>query len=267
MNLKEKEAKLIEILNGLDNAALAFSGGVDSTYLLYIAQKILGDRLVAVTAVSSTYPERESNEAREYAASLGVRQIIIESEELDITGFSSNPSNRCYYCKKELYGRILSSVKELGISTIIDGANADDTGDYRPGMQAAKECGAISPLLDAMLTKDDIRTLSKEASLPTWNKPSFACLASRFPYGTTITKDKLKMVEKSEQYLMDLGFKQIRVRHHGNIARIEVAPNERDRFFDTKLMDEIGKTLQSFGYAYVTLDLLGYRTGSLNEVL
>lgn len=267
MELKEKLTKLKEIIRDLESAAVAFSGGVDSTFLLKVAHDVLGDKVIAVTARSSTYPEREFKEAQEYAKRFGVEHVVIVSEELEIEGFAKNPVNRCYYCKHELFTKIRQVAQERGLRHVLDGSNVDDLSDYRPGLHAAQELQVVSPLKAAGLTKEDIRQLSKEMNIPTWNKPAFACLSSRFPYGHEITVEKLKMVELGEQYLLDLGFRQIRVRHHGKIARIEVAKEERARFFDLDLMDQVGNYFRSIGFDYATLDLLGYRTGSMNEVL
>lgn len=267
MLLDEKFEKLKEHLKSLEKVVIAYSGGVDSTFLLRVSHDVLGENVVAVTARSSTYPEREFNEAKEYINSIGVKHIVIISEELEIEGFSKNPINRCYFCKKELFTKIKEATNSFKINNILDGSNFDDIGDYRPGMTAAKELGVISPLKAAELTKKDIRELSKRLNIPTWNKPAFACLSSRFPYGHEITEPKLKMVEKAEQFLLDLGFRQLRVRHHEEIARIEVASEERSKFFDLELMDKVGKKFKEIGFKYITLDILGYRTGSMNEVL
>jgi uncharacterized protein len=267
MELKEKFQLLKDIIKEKGSAAVAFSGGVDSTFLVKVAYEVLGEKVIAVTATSSTYPERELKEAIKYAKDMGAKHIIISSEELDIEGFASNPKNRCYYCKKELFTKIKDVASENGVKYVFDGSNLDDNGDYRPGMQAARELEVVSPLKEAGLTKNDIRELSKELGLPTWNKPSFACLSSRFPYGHKITLPKLKMVDQAEQFLLDMGIKQVRVRHHGEIARIEVAPEEREQFFNIELMDKIGYKFKEIGFTYVTLDMLGYRTGSMNEVL
>ncbi|WP_238915569.1 ATP-dependent sacrificial sulfur transferase LarE [Clostridium sp. YIM B02555] len=267
MLLQEKFQLLKDNIKKRGSAAIAFSGGVDSTFLVKVAHEVLGDKVIAVTATSSTYPERELKEAIKYAKNIGIKHLIISSEELDIEGFASNPKNRCYYCKKELYTKIKEVAKENNVEYVFDGSNLDDNGDYRPGMQAARELEVISPLKEANITKDDIRALSKELGLPTWNKPSFACLSSRFPYGKKITIPKLKMVEEAEQFLLDMGIRQVRVRHHGEIARIEVSPEERIKFFDVEVMDKIGEKFKYIGFAYVTLDILGYRTGSMNEVL
>lgn len=267
MLFHEKFQVLKDSIKKRGSAAIAFSGGVDSTFLVRVAHEVLGDKMLAVTATSSTYPERELKEAIKYAKDMGVKHLIISSEELDIDGFANNPKNRCYYCKKELFTKIKKVAKENGAMYVFDGSNLDDTGDYRPGMQAASELEVISPLKEAKLTKADIRELSKELGLPTWDKPSFACLSSRFPYGKKITIPKLKMVDEAEQFLLDMGIRQVRVRHHGEIARIEVSPEERVKFFDIKVMDKIGEKFKEIGFNYVTLDMLGYRTGSMNEVL
>lgn len=267
MILEEKFKLLKDIIIKRGSAAVAFSGGVDSTFLIKVAHEVLGDKLIAVTATSSTYPKRELKEAIKYAEDIGVKHIIISSEELEIEGFASNPKNRCYYCKKELFTKIKEVAIANNVQYVFDGSNLDDTGDYRPGMQAAKELEVVSPIKDALLTKDDIRELSKKLGLSTWNKPSFACLSSRFPYGNQITLSKLNMVDKAEQFLLDMGIKQVRVRHHGDIARIEVSPEERKQFFSIDIMDKIGKQFKKIGFTYVTLDMIGYRTGSMNEVL
>lgn len=267
MLLDEKLELLKDIIRKKGSAAVAFSGGVDSTFLIRVAKEVLGDKLIAVTATSSTYPERELNEAIKYAKDFGVKHIIISSEELDIEGFANNPKNRCYYCKKELFTKVKEVALENGVEYVFDGSNLDDNGDYRPGMQAAKELLVVSPLKEAGLTKKDIRDLSKEYGLATWNKPAFACLSSRFPYGNKITLPKLKMIDKAEQFLLDMGIKQVRVRHHGEIARIEVAPEEREKFFNIEFMDKISYKFKEIGFIYTTLDIAGYRTGSMNEVL
>lgn len=267
MILEEKYERLKAILKKLSSVAVAYSGGVDSNFLIKVAHEVLGDNVIAVTARSSTYPEREFNESVKYAEEIGVKQIVIVSEELEIEGFSKNPTNRCYYCKKELFSKINEIKLENNLDYVVDGSNFDDTNDYRPGMQAARELGIRSPLKEAELTKNDIRELSKRMGLKTWDKPSFACLSSRFPYGNEITIGKLSMVEKAEQYLLDKGFRQVRVRHHGEIARIEVAKEERHKFFSEALMDEIAEEFNKIGFTYVAMELKGYRTGSMNEVL
>ena len=251
----------------MGSLAVAYSGGVDSTFLLKIAHDVLKDQVIAVTARSSTYPERELNEAAGFTRSIGIKHIVIQSEELEIEGFTNNPPNRCYLCKYELFSKIKEVAGKHRIQYIAEGSNIDDLDDYRPGMQAIKELGIISPLKDVGLGKDAIRKLSKQMGLPTWDKQSFACLASRFPYGEKITQEKLAMVDRAEKYLLSLGFKQVRVRHHGDTARIEVAGKERLKFFDLELMNNVYKQFQEIGFAYTALDLKGYRTGSMNEVI
>ena len=227
MEIENKLDKLKKHLKQLESVAVAYSGGVDSTFLLKIARDVLGDNVIAVTARSSTYPEREFREAAEFVRKMGIRHVVITSEELDIEGFADNPTNRCYYCKRELLSKVMEVAQSNNIRHVIEGSNVDDLGDYRPGRQAIRELGVGSPLLEAGLGKEEIRILSKKMNLPTWNKPAFACLASRFPYGQKITGDKLPVIDQAEQFLLDLGFRQVRVRHHGDIARIEVSRAER----------------------------------------
>ncbi len=263
--LHEKQKKLKEYLSELGSVAVAFSSGVDSTFLLRTAHEVLGDKVIAITVRSCSFPGRELKEAEEFCKSEGIRHIIIESEELAIEGFRQNPKNRCYLCKKELFTKMKETAEKNGIQYVAEGSNLDDDGDYRPGLQAVAELLIKSPLRYAGLTKDDIRTLSKEMGLDTWNKPSFACLASRFVYGETITEEKLGMVDKAEQLLLDLGFHQVRVRIHGDIARIEVLPEEFGKLTEDGVRNEVNMKFRSFGFGYVTMDLEGYRTGSMNE--
>lgn len=264
---QEKLDALKSNLALLESVAVAFSGGVDSTFLLRVAHDVLGDNVIAVTAYSCSFPERELREAEAFCKQNGIRHIVCKSEELDIDGFRQNPKNRCYLCKHELFEKIWAIAKEQNLAAVAEGSNTDDNGDYRPGLIAVKELGVKSPLREAGLSKAEIRALSKELGLPTWNKQSFACLSSRFVYGETINEEKLGMVDKAEQLLLDLGFHQVRVRIHGTIARIEILPDEFERLLVEASRDKIYSTLKSLGFTYVTLDLGGYRTGSMNETL
>ncbi len=267
MTADNKLERLREIVAELESVAVAFSGGVDSTFLLKVCHDALGDRCLAVTVTSELYPAFEFDDAKRLADEMGVELLTVETSQLDIENFRENPPNRCYYCKKELFGTLLELARERGLKHVVDGANADDTHDFRPGARAASELGVRSPLKEAGLAKDDIRRYSREMGLSTWDKPSFACLASRFPYGTTITADSLDMVAQAEQALRKLGFRQIRVRHHGTVARIELPPEDIARALDLKTRQTILEKVRAAGYRYVTLDLQGYRTGSMNEVL
>ncbi|MEE8423932.1 MAG: ATP-dependent sacrificial sulfur transferase LarE [Thermodesulfobacteriota bacterium] len=267
MDAENKLKNLEGIIKKMDSVLVAFSGGVDSSFLLKVASKVLDGNVVALTAVSPTYENDELKGAKKLASDMGVRHIIVESNELDIPGFSQNDARRCYYCKTELFNIAWEKANELGLKHVAYGSNLDDLQDYRPGMEAAKEMKISSPLVDAKLTKKDVRRLSKSIKLANWNKPALACLSSRFPYGTEITTDKLKMVEESEAYLHERGFEQCRVRYYGDTARIEVDKGDIERFFEADIRNGIIDKFKEIGFTYVTVDLEGYRSGSLNEVL
>jgi len=316
MQPQDRLETLKSLLSDLRGLVVAFSGGVDSTFLAAVAHQVLGDRMLAVTARSETYPSSEAEEAAQLAKQLGFRHRFINTSELGIVGYAENPPNRCFYCKSELFGKLIEIAREEGLDFVADGANADDTHDFRPGMEAAAALGVRSPLKEAGLTKAEIRALSREMGLPTWNKPAFACLASRFPYGTKITAERLAMVEAAEEFLRSQGIRLARVRHHpvsaeivgrgfqtppneeipagigvpalqgqeasrrrrgyGDqdscptdraMARIEVAAEDIPRFLDEDFRRKVIDKLKEIGYLYVTLDLQGYRSGSMNEGL
>lgn len=262
-----KYKKLRKSLKDLGKVVIAFSGGVDSSLLLRVAQDVLGDNVLAIIASSEVYPEKEIEEALALVKNMKVRFKHVTTHELDNPDFYNNPPRRCYFCKSELFSLIIEIGKKEGFDCVLDGANADDTMDFRPGTKAAAELGVRSPLRDAGLTKDEIREISRFLDLPTWDKPSMACLASRFPYNRKIDRRSLKQVGEAEEFLRDKGFTQLRVRFHGETARIELLQEEISRLYDAVLRKEIVDAFKSLGFSYVTLDLQGYRTGSMNEVL
>ncbi|MGE5390264.1 MAG: ATP-dependent sacrificial sulfur transferase LarE [Deltaproteobacteria bacterium] len=266
MQANEKLAVLKNNLASMRSLVLGYSGGVDSTFLMVIARQVLGDNLLAVTAISPTLSQREQTEAIETAKKIGVKHLLIDVEPFDIPGYGENPPDRCYLCKSQLFTRLWEIAHDRGIEHLVDGSNVDDLGDYRPGLIALQELKVSSPLLEAGMNKADIRELSRVMGLATWDKPAAACLASRFPYGQRIDREQLSRVEKAEDYLCELGFKQVRVRVHNDLARIEVSREERSRFFDEALMDHVSEQFRVFGFKYISLDLQGYRSGSLNPI-
>jgi len=266
-NMEYKKKKLISILKQYDNLIVAFSGGVDSTFLLKVAYEILKENVIAVTAKSPVHPERETYFATEFAKNLGVKHIVIKSREMSQADFVANTRDRCYVCKKLLAQDLLKLASDMGIKHVAHGANMDDLDDFRPGFKAAEEMGIVSPLVDAGMTKKDIRMLSKEIGLTTWDKPSMACLASRVPYGTPITGENLNMIDRAEEFILSLGFISCRVRYHGEVARIEVSPGDFKRLFDKKTRINIINKFKEIGFLYISLDLGGYIQGSMNRSL
>ncbi len=263
--LQTKIDRLYECLRDYQKVIVAFSGGVDSTFLAEAAQNALGENALAVTAISDSYPIREMKAAQDIAKQIGIRFETVNTEELEQEGYASNPTNRCFFCKSELFDKLRPIADKYDVGTIVYGAIPDDVGDHRPGMDAAKQMGIKAPLIDVDLTKAEIREVSKAWDLPTWDKPAFACLSSRFPYGMRITRELLRQVDAAEQFLYDLGIRQFRVRHHGDLARIELEAEEIALLQKKERRSQISDHFKSLGYTHVTLDLQGYRSGSLNE--
>jgi uncharacterized protein len=264
--LNEKKEKLNTILRDMGGCVVGFSGGVDSTFLFAAAREVLGDRAIAITITSEIHPEWELEEAKEVAAQIGGKHRVLAAKALEIPGLAENPENRCYVCKKAIAEELWKIAREEGVSFVVDGGNVDDRGDYRPGRQAAVEAGIRSPLEEAEIGKDDIRKLSKEMNLPTWDKPSYACLISRFPYGVYLTPEKMHKVALAEDYLREMGLRTVRVRFHDDVARLELGEEEYGRVVH-ELRHSVVEKVKEAGFAYVALDLQGYRTGAMNEVL
>ena len=262
-----KLERLKEMISECGKAVIAFSGGVDSTLLLSVADEVLGEDVLAVTVVSSFMPGHEKKESSEIARLIGARHEIVAIDENDIEGFTGNPADRCYICKKFLFSQVLGIAESEGIACVMDASNADDTGDYRPGLRALKELGIRSPLMEAGMTKEEIRGLSRDRNLPSWDKPAMACLATRVPYGEKITKEKLHQIDEAEEFLRSLGFGNCRVRHHGKLARIEVSPKRLEQLMKPDQRRQVTEHLKGLGFKYITLDLQGYRMGSLNEAI
>lgn len=265
--LHQKYEKLQQLLTQYGSVAVAFSGGVDSAFLLYVAHRTLGSRALAVTAQSPSFPQWEQSDGENFCKRYGIAQLVVHTGDLQAETFRKNPPDRCYHCKKAIFTALGQVAVRQGLAVVADGSNMDDMNDFRPGHRAIRELGVRSPLREAALTKADIRALSEELGLPTWNKPSFACLASRFVYGEEITNEKLQMVEQAEQLLLGLGFRQLRVRIHGKMARIELLPQDISRFMEPEIRQPVYERLKELGFSYVTLDLGGFRTGSMNETL
>ncbi|HJT29453.1 MAG TPA: ATP-dependent sacrificial sulfur transferase LarE [Pyrinomonadaceae bacterium] len=267
MNLHTKEERLREIFRELDSVIVAYSGGVDSSYVAYVANAELGPRAVCITGQSASLPEFQRAEIDSVVQKFGFQHEVIQTEELENPGYRANNPDRCFFCKDELYTKLESLARTRGIRSIVDGSTVDDLGDYRPGRRAASQHAVRSPLIEAGLTKSEVRELSRRATLPTWDKPASPCLSSRIAYGTTVTIERLSKVDRGEEILREFGFREFRVRHHDQLVRIEIAPAEMDRVLRKDLIDELARRFRELGFKYVTLDLEGFRSGSMNEVL
>ena len=267
MNLNTKEERLREIFRELDSVIVAYSGGVDSSYVAYVANAELGPRAVCITGQSASLPEYQRAEIDGVVQKFGFQHEVIRTEELENPGYRANNPDRCFFCKDELYTKLESVARNRGINSIVDGSTVDDLGDFRPGRRAASQHAVRSPLIEAGLTKSEVRELSRRATLPTWDKPASPCLSSRIAYGTTVTIERLSKVDRGEEILREFGFREFRVRHHDQLVRIEIAPAEMDRVLRKELVDELARRFRELGFKYVTLDLEGFRSGSMNEVL
>ena len=267
MNLNTKEERLREIFRELDSVIVAYSGGVDSSYVAYVANAELGPRAVCITGQSASLPEFQRAEIDGVVQRFGFQHEVIQTDELENPGYRANNPDRCFYCKDELYTKLESVARTRGIRNIVDGSTVDDLGDFRPGRRAASQHAVRSPLIEAGLTKSEVRELSRRATLPTWDKPASPCLSSRIAYGTTVTIERLSKVDRGEAILREFGFREFRVRHHDQLVRIEIAPAEMDRVLRKELIDELARRFRELGFKYVTLDLEGFRSGSMNEVL
>ncbi len=267
MKPAEKEQQLVQFLGGFRGAIVAFSGGVDSSYLAFLSHRTLGSAARIITALSPSVSRSQEEMVRRFVARYGVNHQFIRTDEMNDPDYAANPDNRCYFCKSELFDRLRNLQKEWAVDAIFDGTNADDLGDYRPGSKAAAEKAIVSPLAEVGMTKSDIRARSQEWGLETWDMPATPCLASRLPYGVQVTPEKLRQVEAAESFLRSLGFTEFRVRHHESLARLEIAPAEMPKILDPTVFDHVNRELKALGYQYVTLDLQGFRSGSLNELL